>query len=231
MLNTDSSGTDPGNANMCNRRLCPHGPQAYRLRRRQLYSEDGTHARVQGQNTQMTESYSDGMVDAIHQGFAEFAAAVTATSMRPATPAPQLSQQPPTLPRNSKERIQKGKDTEEASHAQAPHTAPQHVVAEAQGQKEQKERDDESSTSTTQRRCSYLETDEYGQYQRSVFFDETHSAEASGSSSAAGPGVTSGNGGLCRGWGKAFASKQRQLTTADTWWRPQLQLSGGARSP
>ena len=85
-LDNDTSGTDPNNPNLSQRRVCPHGAQAYRIRQGELYSEDGTHAKVRGVNTKQTESYCNAMVDTIHQGFAMFARSAVSTT-RPAAPA------------------------------------------------------------------------------------------------------------------------------------------------
>ena len=85
-LDNDTSGTDPNNPNLSQRRVCPHGAQAYRIRQGELYPEDGTHAKVRGVNTKQTESYCNAMVDTIHQGVAMFARSAVPTT-RPAAPA------------------------------------------------------------------------------------------------------------------------------------------------
>ena len=230
VLNTDCSGTDPADPKYSTRRLCPHGALAYRLRKGQLYSEDGTHARVQGPNTRLTESYNDEMVQAIHYGFADFARTVAeqAPSMKPAAPALHLSPARTNTQTDTKEK------TQESIVSNVSCSAPLHAHPSSTGSSTQtkgqkaKPKEDESRPSTRRRRCSNVESVRYSRDQRTEFFDEANRAEASSSSSAAGPELSTDIGGLSRSRGAAFASEQQQLKKQSSW-RPQLQLSNGAR--
>ena len=72
-LHNDVSRTSPENHNCSRNRLCPHGRSSYRIPPGSSISEDGTHCRVQGQNTKATEGYTEDMVRTIHGAFLQFA--------------------------------------------------------------------------------------------------------------------------------------------------------------